>query len=135
MGFVLNTDGNEDTYPFVVHYSADRREADPEDAKNPPTGSITFFMRPLTGRDHRKLNDALIEQDKRGVQRWKGGTIAMEAVIRSVASIKEGDLEDSNGKVITKLTMANYDALPRWICTKLEDHVNSKDADEVDQGE
>lgn len=108
-----------DTRKVELHYDENNRQTDPTDPSAPESkGSVIFHMRDLTGRDHQFLNDNLVQQDKRGKQKWLGGTHAKQSLMR--ACVKIEGLQDENGKVLEKMTPQVYDTLPEWIISALQ---------------
>lgn len=125
MPFVIRkTTAREDAHKLTLPYNADGLPIDPNSPETAKTaGEILVYLRPLSGRDMRRISDLMIEMDRKGRGIMKSGSVAREKVIRSVVHL-EG-VVTADGTPVENLDHDLYDTLDAWITEAILAKVNN----------
>ena len=93
---------------------------------------VSFWLRPLFGRDEVAINNELMVADRKGRGKMMTGEVQRLKVVRSVVRV-EG-LENEDGSAVKQFAAGHYDGLRKWLCADLLHAVNELNG-EVEEGE
>lgn len=133
MGYVVGRrTSKEEAEKLVLFYGEHYEQVDSEDQA---AGKITFFLRPLIGRDEVKLSDHMIQINRKTrATVMLTGTVNREKCVCAVIAV-EG-LEQGDGTPVERFTPEVYNGLETWITDALLAKVNeAKEAGGGEQGE
>lgn len=135
MPFVIQEEVTKETadklvLPYDEHYLC----IDPKDehAKAKTVGEIVIYLRPLRGRDERRISDLMVEMSRKSKAiSMRTGRVSQEKCVRSVIAMEGITLPD--GTVVEKLTHDVYDRLDSWITDSILRRVNDLNAIQEDE--
>lgn len=125
MDYEIRTEVNKDT--------AEKLRIDFDENMRPtkdgcePHGRMTFYFRPLTGRDEAAIADLMVRVSDDQQAIMKTGTTNREKCIRSVFAI---DGLRFRGAPAERMTPELYDSLDRWIVMRLIKKVQEMSGEE-----
>lgn len=95
-------------------------------------GTISVWLRSLTGRDNRIIADTMMVNDRKGNTRMLTGAVVRERCVRAVVAVEGLALPSKNGGdpvPVEKLTADIYDQLPAWLSESIHVAVREMNGD------
>jgi len=108
---------------LVLQYDERGLPIKPTDEGKTAAGEIVVYLRPLRGKDDRRISDLMVEMNRKSrAVSMRTGRVAQEKCVRSVVVMEGITLPD--GTPVEKMDHAVYDRLDSWITEAILRRIN-----------